>query len=592
MKQNLSRKRKRSNPKNNTSFSKEKKPTPPKSFQLNGFELIELSEKEEINPVISIEKKAAVEKNKAMIKGDYSKSKEYTRLRGKARNVETYYISKHGRVNIKENCFNCLMTDFNANELLYFNNRKDLMGYIEYCFFAKKRLFFFNKRYYLENKNEVMKFGNSFLNGWKFFIPKTMCKACFMQMLNTRLFATHLKSIFSDTDKNSSCKTNYRNYALFNPKFRSVFSLTKRMPNKRRSKRSRRLSNLKRTISNQKIYAEEFKKNDAQQNKSFAIKKNPDVIFNENNNTLTINKKILGDINIKVNDEKQNNMTNLNKEQKTNLVKSNIKKNDVKEKDKTSNKKKKEVFCSKNNSKNNKKNFTFTAKNETINNKIMEANKLISENVNLKTKEGRLKKLEPIPSIIPFPKSIIEQTNSFINENNDNDENAAKCISLCTEHMNKQINPLIKCIISYLNFVNLKLLDLIALMYFVNISIDNYRRKLIQNKNKNSESDINCSLNDFKSFYKGVEFTAIYYRRFSVISEFLFQKTSENLIQLITKLKKTGNNISLLNTIYRIEQELEQINLSSIFCNEKIEESVINFADNFRCFFALVNEMG
>ena len=88
-----------------------------------------------------------------------------------------------------------------------------------------------------------------------------------------------------------------------------------------------------------------------------------------------------------------------------------------------------------------------------------------------------------------------------------------------------------------------------------------------------------------------MEFNAIYYRRFSVISEFLFQKTSENLLILFAKLKKNGNDINLFNTIYGLEQELEQINLNSILCNEKIEESIINFADNFKCFFALVNDM-
>ena len=106
MKKNLSRKRKRNNSKNNVSFSKPKKPSPPKSLQLNGFELLELSEKEELNPIISIDQNDNITETKSQTKEDQSSSKEYTRLRGKARNVEMYYIIKQGDINIKENCFN------------------------------------------------------------------------------------------------------------------------------------------------------------------------------------------------------------------------------------------------------------------------------------------------------------------------------------------------------------------------------------------------------------------------------------------------------------------------------------------------------
>ena len=591
MKKNLSRKRKRSNPKNSTSFSKEKKPSPPKIFQLNGFELLELNENVEINPITSITQEANIKQNEPKTKENNSSRKEYTRLRGKARNVESYYIKKYGLENIKENCFNCLMTDFNANELLYFNNRKDLLYYLKYCFSVKKRLLFFNKKYFLDNKNEIMKFGNFFLNGWKFFIPKTMCKSCFIQMINKRLFTTHIKSIFSDIEKNSRCKTSYRDYALFNPKFRSAFSLTKRILNK--AKCSRKLSKTKKIIKNQKINEEENKQSEIQQNhsKNKKLEKmiNPDIIFNENDNTFIINKNILGDISIKINEINKSNINSLNNEQKINGLNNSINKNSMKEKKKLNNNKKKEAVL-KTNSKNNKNN-SINSRNEINENNIAETNTQISENINVTTKEDYSKQSELKTSILPLSKSIIEQFNSLYFENNNNDENTAKCINLCIEQMKTQIHPLIKCIISYLNEVNSKLIDLIKIIYFVNISTGNFIRKLSEKQNKNSENNVNYNLNDFKSFYKAMEFNAIYYRRFSVISEFLFQKTSENLLILFAKLKKNGNDINLFNTIYGLEEELEQINLNSILCNEKIEESIINFADNFKCFFALVNDM-
>ena len=596
MKKNLSRKRKRNNSKNNVSFSKPKKPSPPKSLQLNGFELLELSEKEELNPIISIDQNDNITETKSQTKEDQSSSKEYTRLRGKARNVEMYYIIKQGDINIKENCFNCLMTDFNANELLYFNNRKDLIYYLQYCFLFKKRLLFFDKNNYLENKNEIMRFGNSFLNGWKFFIPKTMCKSCFLQMINKRLFTTHIKSIFSDTDKNSLCKTNYRDYALFNPKFRSVFSLTKRIPNKRRGKNSRKLISIKKNTKNQRINVDKSMQIDTFQ-KNVKIKKpgiiiNPDVIFNENNNTFIINKKILGDISIVLSDENKNNVNDLNKGQKIYGINKSIIKSDVKEKDKQKNNKKREVLFSKTNTKNSENNFIFNAKNKMVENEIMGTNFQISEKINVKIKENFPKFPEPTIAITPFSKSIIEQNNSFFFENNFNDENMAKCINLCIEQIKTQILPLVNCILLYLNNVRSQLLELKNMVIFINISIRNYTHKLLQNQAKIPENIISYTLNDFKSFYKAVENNTICYRRYSVISELLFQKTSENLLQLVSKLKKNGNNTYLSNIIDILEKELEQINLNSIFCNEKIEESIINFADNFRCFFALVSEMG
>ena len=303
MRKNLSRKRKRYLKKTPTQHI-QKTPSFPRFTELNGYKLIELNE-DEITKAFTSERLSNSESNEQPLKEEKISPKEYTRLRGKARSIEGHYSTQQGYVNIKENCFNCLMTDFNANELLYFNNRNDLLCYFQYCFQVKKRLLFTNKINYLENKTDVLKCGNSFLNGWRFFIPKTMCKPCFMRMINMKSLMSHIKTIFSDIEKNSQCKTNYRNYALFSPRFRSAFCLTKRIPNRKalkNTKRNRSIANkkFKNSVPKNKSQIIIIKDDIQNQNSSVIIENNynPNVEFDENQNILTISKKILGDINI------------------------------------------------------------------------------------------------------------------------------------------------------------------------------------------------------------------------------------------------------------------------------------------------------
>ena len=303
MRKNLSRKRKRYLKKTPAQHI-QKTPSFPRFTELNGYKLIELNE-DEITKAFTSERLSNSESNEQPLKEEKISPKEYTRLRGKARSIEGHYTTQQGYVNIKENCFNCLMTDFNANELLYFNNRNDLLCYFQYCFQVKKRLLFTNKINYLENKTDVLKCGNSFLNGWRFFIPKTMCKPCFMRMINMKSLMSHIKTIFSDIEKNSQCKTNYRNYALFSPRFRSAFCLTKRIPNRKalkNTKRNRSIANkkFKNSVPKNKSQIIIIKDDIQNQNSSVIIENNynPNVEFDENQNILTISKKILGDINI------------------------------------------------------------------------------------------------------------------------------------------------------------------------------------------------------------------------------------------------------------------------------------------------------
>jgi hypothetical protein len=89
-----------------------------------------------------------------------------------------------------------------------------------------------------ENKEDFFKANISFLNSWRFFIPKTICKGCFMEIINLKNLISNIKNIFSDIEKDSLCRTNYRNYALFSPRFRAAFSLKNRSKSSRRRSRS------------------------------------------------------------------------------------------------------------------------------------------------------------------------------------------------------------------------------------------------------------------------------------------------------------------------------------------------------------------
>jgi len=83
---------------------------------INGFNIIELKE-EEINsgPISDLPNLP---------------EKEIIQIKKKAQEIEGYYLKEGKETKIKENCFNCLMNDFQANELLYFVKRKDLLIYL------------------------------------------------------------------------------------------------------------------------------------------------------------------------------------------------------------------------------------------------------------------------------------------------------------------------------------------------------------------------------------------------------------------------------------------------------------------------------
>ena len=241
----LSKKRNRNRNNSGSSSAKNMNSDSP-VIQINGFNIVELhhiesTESKNIPNNRDVPKKNIIElkesnSNLHELNPNNAEIKEMTKA--KIKNIEEFYTSKFGISTIKENCFKCLMTDFLSNELLYFNSRNELFNYCKYCFVSKRKNLFMDESICKENKEDFFKANISFLNSWRFFIPKTICKGCFMEIINLKNLISNIKNIFSDIEKDSLCKTNYRNYALFSPRFRAAFSLRNRSKSSRRRNRS------------------------------------------------------------------------------------------------------------------------------------------------------------------------------------------------------------------------------------------------------------------------------------------------------------------------------------------------------------------
>ena len=182
-----------------------------KQLNINSFNIIELNE-EEISPENDPEL--------SMLS-----LREIKVLKDKASLVEEHYSNEDENANINENCFHCLMNNFKPNELLYFNNRKSLLSYLKYCFYFLKKIIFMDYQIYIENKYDLDKYNTHYLIGWKFFIPKTVCKACFLEIINMEHLLGNLKNIFCDVDAFKIMQTDHRNRINLNSKLRRKRSI-------------------------------------------------------------------------------------------------------------------------------------------------------------------------------------------------------------------------------------------------------------------------------------------------------------------------------------------------------------------------------
>ena len=161
---------------------------------LNGFNIIELNEEES---------------NLINIQNSHISEEEIQKIKKKAYSVENYYSNKSEESTIKENCFNCLLNGFNSNELLYFNKKKDLLIYLKYCFYFLRNILFLDEHIYIKNRYDLEKCDINYLKGWKFFIPKTVCRSCFLQIVNMDNLFQGIKNIFIDISSKQISKRIY-----------------------------------------------------------------------------------------------------------------------------------------------------------------------------------------------------------------------------------------------------------------------------------------------------------------------------------------------------------------------------------------------
>ena len=251
-------------------------------IEFNGFNIMELCNEESSEPIKILNNIIISGKPKMAQKNDISITK--------AKNVEEYYTLNNGISVVKENCFHCLMNNFLSNELLYFNSRKNLFNYVKYCFMNNNKIIFNNEEIFKDNKNNFLYIDNSFLKGWRFFIPKTICKGCFMEIINKEQLIFKIKNIFSDTDEDSLNKTNYKGYALYGRRFRAAFNLSKRRNYPRRTNIKIKKNRIKGTNLNKDINSEN---NENTKNKGKKKTYNIGVKYNKNRNLITIFKKNL-----------------------------------------------------------------------------------------------------------------------------------------------------------------------------------------------------------------------------------------------------------------------------------------------------------
>ena len=156
-------------------------------FQINGFSIIELDEtNEDLYPDDDIP--------------DIETKKGF-QLKKKAEYVENYYMNYTEEELSNVHCSRCYMNGFSNNELLYFKDRKSLISYLKYCFIFLKKNLFMDHSIYMNNRYDLFKIDHTYLIGFHFLIPKTICKSCFIQLINKKFLISEMKNEITDYDK-------------------------------------------------------------------------------------------------------------------------------------------------------------------------------------------------------------------------------------------------------------------------------------------------------------------------------------------------------------------------------------------------------
>jgi hypothetical protein len=134
---------------------------------------------------------------------NYKKFGKYNNL------IENFYINTYGLIRIKERCASCGVQDFLTNELFYFKNMITLFFYLKYIFHVTKNKLFLDNKIYIENYNEIKRCKKIDFNlKTKFLFPKTICKKCFVNLINKQNLIQNLTNMLEGDDISSSIEFN------------------------------------------------------------------------------------------------------------------------------------------------------------------------------------------------------------------------------------------------------------------------------------------------------------------------------------------------------------------------------------------------
>ena len=507
------------------------------SIHINGFTIIELDEqKNDYNYLIqSYEEEQNIGK------------KEESQLQSKAESVENYYANYQDGVVPNVNCSKCLLGNFSSNELLYFKDRKTLISYLKYCFLYLKKSLFMNHFIYMNNKYDLFKINQSFYNGWKFAIPKTICKSCFIQMINIEFLIYNLKNIICDYDQGTSTLSwtnkNTTTNSLINNKRRRISKNKKRkiIKTKENTNINDKLNDINGQITpivipiseNEKVHKKRRSTNSVFKRRKIKVVKrrnktkyNENVIYDPKDNVLIINKKSIPNyqcdddsiiINSIINDNKK---FNINKEKEKENSKLN-KKKEEKLKIFSNNKSETESLSNKKTVKKEKKH----EHNSTENIKDINGNKNKNKNNNLNKNNNQ---------------KIIDAKSTIIINNINNNKNSEI-------NMNK---------VGHIQINNNK---------FENNNLNNYSNKDYAIKNNIKQNNNKILINNLKNNNYNYNNNYLNYPNIPIIGQI-----------------QTINFNSIVQKMSDERQKLEIISQNSIYFTKKIKHNLIfgNIAQN------------
>ena len=285
------------------------------SFYINGFPIIELDET-----------------NQELYQDDEMhdiETKKGFQLKRKAFFIENYYMNYSDEELLGVHCSKCYMNGFNKNELLYFKDRKSLISYLKYCFIFLKKNLFMDHTIYMNNRYDLLKIDHTYFIGFHFLIPKTLCKACFIQLINKEFLLSKLKNEISDTDGDTSTNivSPKKNTSLLKKKRKIPKKINENKNSEEKNKNEingnkKEKTNLKSIqispiiipISNpstpkkkiKKNYLKKFTKKKIKKNDITISKYNENVTYDEINNIIIISKKISTEIKSNSTEKKPN----------------------------------------------------------------------------------------------------------------------------------------------------------------------------------------------------------------------------------------------------------------------------------------------